>query len=146
VEAEAKTEAFKKIILTLQRDLNKTMALAEEVSDEKSRLEEKAKIIRTSKKISPKASPLIEESFLKSTPSETVAPISEDGKILNAKKKKRLRGFGPAVGFSSGLVREIYRLADLEMNVNEIVQKTQLSRAEVQLILNLRDNRFTTPN
>ena len=146
LEAESKAETFKKLILTLQKDLNKTMVLAEEVRSEKNRLEEKAKIIRTSKKGSPKALPLNEESFLKSTPSGLTEPNSGDERTLNSKGKKRLQGFGPAVGFSSGLVREIYRLADLDMDVNDIVQKTQLSRAEVQLILNLRDNRFTTPN
>jgi hypothetical protein len=30
--------------------------------------------------------------------------------------------------------------------MNEIVRRTKLTRAEVQLILNLRGNRFTTPN
>ncbi len=146
MEAETKTEAFKKILSTLQKDLNKTMALAEEVGSEKTRLEEKVKVIRTSKKVSPKALSLIEEPFLRSTPSASTAPNLENEKTLDIKKKKRLHGFGSAVGFSSGLVREIYRLADLDMDVNDIVQKTQLSRAEVQLILNLRDNRFTTPN
>jgi hypothetical protein len=146
-EAEVKAETFKKLILILQKDLNKTMALAEEVKSEKNRLEEKAKIIRTSKKESTKVLPLIEDSFLKLAPNTSAGPNNIDGgKILNAKKKRRLRGFGPTVGFSSGLVREIYRLADMDMDVNDIVQKTQLSRAEVQLVLNLRDNRFTTPN
>ena len=146
MEAETKTETFKKLLLTLQKDLNKTIALAEEVGSEKARLEEKVKVIRTSKKVSPKALPLNEEPFLKSTPSISIGPNSENEKIVNSKKKKRFQGFGPAVGFSSGLVREIYRLADLDMDLNDIVQKTHLSRAEVQLILNLRDNRFTTPN
>jgi hypothetical protein len=51
-----------------------------------------------------------------------------------------------AVGFPSSAVKEIYRLADSHMDVGEIARQTQLTRGEVQLILNLRSNRFTTPN
>ncbi len=56
-EAEDKTESFKKLIQRLQKDLNKTMVLAEEVGSEKNRLEEKAKIIRASRKATPKILP-----------------------------------------------------------------------------------------
>jgi hypothetical protein len=141
-EAEEKTEVFKKAIQKLQKDLNKTLLLAEEVGDEKSRLEDKIKIIKSAKNVMPKI--LRKDSFLTSPNDETFAKETPV-KSLKTVKDKRFNE-GGAVGFSSGLVREVYRMADCEMDVNEIVQKTQLSRAEVQLILNLRDNRFTTPN
>jgi len=44
------------------------------------------------------------------------------------------------------MVGEIYRMADADMDLNEIAKKTQLTQGEIQLILNLRGNRFTTPN
>ena len=145
-DAEDKTETFKKLIQKLQKDLNKTLILAEEVGNEKNRLEEKAKIIRASRKVKPKVLPSVKETFLKKAPDELNFSKVEPGKTLKSRKNVQLQGYGAAVGFSSGLVREVYRLADEEMDLNEIIQKTQLSRAEVQLILNLRDNRFTTPN
>jgi hypothetical protein len=144
--AEAKTEVFKKVIVKLQKDLKKTLALAEEVRLEKIRLEEKVKFIQTTKQVSPK------ESDPRVKPDSTLNQKNKSGSINsevdNEKPKKsvsfdRRRG---TVGFSSGLVREVYRLVDENISLNEIIQRTQLSRAEVQLILNLRDNRFTTPN
>jgi DNA repair exonuclease SbcCD ATPase subunit len=136
-EAEEKTEIFKKTIQKLQKDLNKTLALAEEVNNEKKRLEEKMKIIQTSKKRTAKVAP----------PSETGE--TEAKQIDAVKKVTKSSGFydrDRTVGFSSALVKEVYRLTDESMNVNQIVQETGLSRAEIQLILNLRGNRFTTPN
>jgi hypothetical protein len=50
------------------------------------------------------------------------------------------------MGISPELVKAVYRLADMKTGTNEIIQQTQLSRAEVQLILNLRGNRFAAPN
>jgi len=49
-------------------------------------------------------------------------------------------------GLSSELIREVYHLADSENDLKRICEKTNLSLAEIQLILNLRGNRFTTPN
>lgn len=50
------------------------------------------------------------------------------------------------ISFSSEIVREIYRLADEDYELNEIVRLTKLSLAEIQLILNLRGKNFTTHN
>jgi hypothetical protein len=65
------------------------------------------------------------------------------GKML---PKTKMDEKSDMVGFSSKVISEVYRLADEEYELNEIVKRTKLSFAEVQLILNLRGNRFTTPN
>lgn len=145
-EAEDKSEAFKKTVQKLQKDLNKAIALAQELEIEKDRLEHKLGVIQSAKKPSKVNSVETKELFLKETPPDLEFPVVSAGKgYKNEKKLKSVPGRS-AVGFSSGLVKEVYRLADSELELNEIVQKTQLSRAEIQLILNLRDNRFTTPN
>ena len=145
-EAEEKTELFKKILQKLQKDLSKTVRLAEEVGAEKNRLEEKFSVIQTAKsKASPALNPA-EDHPLKSMEKMSLdfKDGSENGTKLGRVPKRS--GRVGAVGFSSSLVREVYRLVDSEMDINEIIRRTKLSRAEVQLILNLRDNRFTTPN
>ncbi len=135
-EAEEKTEHFKKTIQKINKDLSETLVLAEEVGAEKNRLEEKISIIKKARK--------------KTKNKESLAAGSEiaDGFGKTEKKPNNsgFSGVGRTVGFSSDLVREVYRMADTQLGVNEIIQKTRLSRAEIQLILNLRDNRFTTPN
>ncbi len=138
-EAEQKTEVFKKVIVKIQRDLQKTVKLAEEVSTERVHLEEKLRAIETAKKNLAPKSPAIPEPLL---------GYGKDEKVEIPRASKRI-GFGKAegaLGFSSGVVREVYRLSDKKIEIGEIVQRTQLSRAEVQLILNLRGNGFTTPN
>lgn len=121
-EAEIRTEQFKKIIAKLQRDIKKTILLSEEVNEEKIRLEEKINIIQTAKKKLAKASS-------RQIASSSASPTDE---------KKN--------GVSPSMVGEIYRMADADMDLNEIAKKTQLTQGEIQLILNLRGNRFTTPN
>jgi len=146
-EAEEKTEVFKKVLQRLQKDLSRARDLAEEVSDEKTRLEAKVKVIQTAKKRSPKknieremdSDPLLMEK------GGTEPGLAETSLEKPVKKGKTFDRVG-TIGFSSALVREVYRLVDSNMGVNEIIKQTRLSRAEVQLILNLRDNRFTTPN
>jgi hypothetical protein len=143
-EAEEKTDLFKRTVQKLQKDLDKAIELADEVNGEKKRLEDKMKVMRTTKKKSP-IPPSIEEHLFSSGKFSLPSPPSEprtkeDGKINTPKNT------GSAIGYSSGVVREVYRLADAEMVLSEIVRRTKLSRAEIQLILNLRGNRFTTPN
>jgi hypothetical protein len=132
--AEDKTELFKKVLSKLQKDLKKTLELAEEVNGEKKHLEEKMGVIQMAKKTFPKVRPA-------DLSSKTSKQFS--GKIFSKTKENET---GEMVGFSSGIIKEVYRLADEEHELNEIVKRTQLSHAEVQLILNLRGNRFTTPN
>jgi DNA repair exonuclease SbcCD ATPase subunit len=144
-EAEEKIELFKKNIAKLQKDLNKITELAEEVNSERNRLEEKTKVLEIAKKNIPKIFSGFEKPRLVSS-DELSNKVS---KTLKVKEVKRSEGFNNrkgAVGFSSEMVQEVYRLVDVEMSLNEIVRRTKLSRAEVQLIVNLRGNRFTTPN
>jgi hypothetical protein len=138
-EAEEKTEIFKKVVLKLQRDLQKITKLAGQVEVEKNHLEEKIGAIEVAKKNIPKI-----QIGLSAAPMET----NESMKPGNASPSKRFN-FNKtegSIGFSSGVVKEVYRLLDEKTDLNEIVQRTKLSRAEIQLIHNLRGNGFTTPN
>jgi len=143
-EAEDKSEEFKKLLQKLQKDLTKTIRLAEEVNAEKIRLEEKFSIIQSAK---PKTQP----KTISLEPPESIDEMrlnfkAETGSGARIGKNAKDLNRAGAVGFSSSVVREVYQLADSDVAVNEIIRKTKLSRAEVQLILNLRANRFTTPN
>jgi hypothetical protein len=138
-EAEEKTETFKKILLKLQKDLQMTTKLAEDVGAERAHLEEKLKVIETAKRRSA-------AKISKASGQAQGHSVDEKSEISTASKKL---GFGKdesGLGFSSKVVREVYRLLDEKIEMTEIVQRTQLSRAEIQLILNLRGNGFTTPN
>jgi len=137
--AEEKTEIFKKVTVKLQRDLQKVSKLAEEVNSEKFHLEEKLKVIETAKK-----NVLAKHMDLPQKMSE-----QQEEKARESRETAKRIGFGKAksgLGFSSGTVQEVYRLSDQKMEMGEIVQRTKLSRAEIQLILNLRGNGFMTPN
>lgn len=137
-EAEEKTEIFKKVVSKLQKDLLKATKLAEEIEIEKIHLENKTKAIETAKRNTP---PMI---------SGISRPVLGLGQEIehSAKKTKGLNldKTEANLTFSSGMVREVYRLLDEKMGMNEIAQRTKLSRAEIQLILNLRGNGFSTPN
>jgi len=143
--AEQKTELFKKTIQKLQKDLNKTLALSEEVNAERKELEDKLDLVQKAKRTEKP------QSFFVAPQQDVPALLGQETvktpKDKIEKKVARIEGsFEGAVGFSAGVVKEIYRMADEEMGINEMVRRTKLSRAEVQLILNLRGNRFTTPN
>lgn len=137
-EAEEKAEAFKKATLKLQKDFQKVMKLAEEVEGEKSHLEEKIKAIETAKR----------KSASKSAPRKQFSshPEGREPEAAGANPKLGFERPTDGLGFSSGVVEEVYKLSDEKMEMAEIVQRTKLSRAEIQLILNLRGNGFTTPN
>jgi hypothetical protein len=118
LEAEMKTEAIKKSTFKIQRDLKKTLALAEEVNAEKKRLEEKVEVIR----MKPKKRP------------EDKGAGRMEANLENLSVK------------DSDLITRIYKLADADVDVDSISKETQLTQGEIQLILNLRGNRFSTPN
>jgi hypothetical protein len=122
MEAELKTDLIRKSTVKIQRDLKKTLALAEEVNVEKKRLEEKVEIIR----MKPKGEP--------STPLAAKRPEPLEGNLGNLSLN------------DSDLIHQIYKLADAEVDVDSISKKTNLTQGEIQLILNLRGNRFSTPN
>jgi chromosome segregation ATPase len=145
-EAEGKTENFKKVISKLQRDLAKVTKLADEVEAEKDHLENKARAIEAAKKKLPKPLPKIQRTFLEASPERALEGLEGKKQVKNPSMGFGFDGSEKSMGFSSGVVREVYRLADGRVEMNQIVQQTKLSRAEVQLILNLRGNRFTTPH
>ena len=124
LDAESKTEQIKKITVKLQKDLRKTFLLAEEVNAEKKRLEEKAGIIRMTPK--------------KKGNLSIPGPGAEGAASPQGLENLPLQ--------DSDLVRQVYELSDARVDLDSISKKTQLTQGEIQLILNLRGNRFSTPN
>lgn len=143
-EAEAKTENFKKTISRFQKDFTKVTKLSDDLNLERLRLEEKMDAIEATKLKVPKVVPVLPDS---SSASE-LRRKKNDPRLKNGRQISSIdfSGSEKSMGFSSELVNEVYRLSDLRVETNEIVQRTKLSRAEVQLILNLRENRFAGPN
>ncbi len=145
-EAETKTESFKKTISKFQKDLTKVNKISDELNQERLRLEEKTNVIEAAKM---KDSRVVSQARDSSAISDM--GLKKSATKINGGQQKpsmdiELNGGAKNMGVSSDLVREVYRLADLRKETNEIIQRTKLSRAEVQLILNLRVNRFATPN
>jgi len=138
--AESRTEALKKTLERLEKDLESAKALSGEVVEEKRHLEEKAELLRAAKKEQAKARMDDPRAYL--APGLTAPALNP----VMPGKSEAVAGRRAGVGFSSGTVKEVYRLADEEKGIPEIVRKTKLTRAEVQLILNLRGNRFTASN
>jgi hypothetical protein len=136
-DAEEKTEALKKITAKLQRDLNRISKLSEDVEGEKRDLEDRMGALQAAKR----------------TPVRKLPEAAGSGVAVDLPLPKREGKGGTEtepeagpMGFSRDLVGKIYLLADEKLDLNEIARRTRLTRAEVQLILNLRGNRFTTPN
>ncbi len=140
--AETKTEAFKKIILKLQKDLNKVMKLSDELNSERIRLEEKTSAIEAAKNNFSKALPEVHESLQGTASGSRRVDSFLKGSVNKSSSNLGFDNSGKKIKFSPKPMAEIYRLADLKMGVNEIAQHTKLNHAEVQLILNLRVNRF----
>jgi septal ring factor EnvC (AmiA/AmiB activator) len=137
-EAEEKTALFKNTVQKLKRDLEKADKLAAEIEMEKTHLEEKIEVMKTNKGKS-SVMAFIKEPLTSKEP-------ADKGPHGNAKIKGKSKKQDGVDINSSKTVDEVYHLADQSFDINEIVQKTRLSRAEVQLILNLRESRYTTPN
>jgi hypothetical protein len=133
-ESEEKTELFNRSIRKLENELNATMELAGEITAERDRLEGKVKVIRS---MSDKKEKL---------PSDEKVVARTHGKSEKRKKKTETKPTAYSVGFSSGVIRQVYKMADSEAELAEIARVTKLSKAEISLILNLRENRFTAPN
>jgi seryl-tRNA synthetase len=142
--AETKTENFKKAISRFQKDLTKVNKLSDELNLERLRLEEKANVIEASKTKTSKVDSPPAYSSLGSNPELK----KNDLRVKNMRQisSTNFSGSGKNMVFSSESVKEVCRLSDLRMEINEIVLRTKLSRAEVQLILNLHVNRFAGPN
>jgi hypothetical protein len=134
VESEEKTELFNHSIQKLENELKATMELAGEITAERDRLEGKVKVIRS---MSDKKEKL---------PSDEKVSGRTPSKSEKKKKNIETKPGAYSVGFSSGVIRQVYKMADSEAELAEIARVTKLSKAEVSLILNLRENRFTAPN
>lgn len=139
-EAETKTEKLKRMVQKVDKDLARVTQLSEVVDHEREHLVEKEALLRASREKRPSSPDVrgIEELALRSLPgvSPTPSKTVEDGD----------ESFAGSSPFSPKVLREVYRLADKKNDLTDIAHKTQLSKAEVQLILNLRGNRFSTPN
>jgi chromosome segregation ATPase len=143
--AEIKTEIFKKNIIRFQRDLTKVTRLSDDLNTERVRLEEKASAIEASKRKAPKILPAIQNDLMASDSGmKKNGPASKEENSSTA--DFGFNGSAKNMGISPELVKVVYRLADLKTGINDIIRQTKLSRAEVQLILNLRGNRFAAPN
>lgn len=129
LEAETKTKRLKDLLRKLDSDLGRISRLSEEVAGEKTRLDEKWGMLQAARRREGKAP---------EPPPEAPRPAPE----ASPAEPETAKG----LAFSPDAVREIYKLADLSMEISEIARRTKLTRGEVQLILNLRGNRFTTSN
>jgi hypothetical protein len=140
-DAEAKTEKLKKMIGKMDKDLLKVVQLSETIEREREHLEEKEALLQASRNKRPIPSTVreIEDLALKSLPPQIKKSVDDPSDLVDPF----------SVGgsqFSTKVLREVYRLAEKNNDLSDIAHKTKLSKAEVQLILNLRGNRFSTPN
>ena len=130
-ESEVKTKAFDESVKKIEKQLNFKNSLSQEmcgIEDEPGN-----RIINS--KISRKAELFLDEKEI-------------DKSTFEIKKKKTnlVSKDGYSVGFSSAVIKQVYKMVDSNKEISEVVKTTKLTRAEVSLILNLRENRFTAPN
>lgn len=133
IESEEKAAIFQQNIKKLENELSVALELAQEIGFERHRLENKVKVIKSVPDMKEKL-PSDEKTESRST------KVAKRKKVVNSKPSPY------AVGFSSNIVKQVYKMADGNSDVLEIAKTTKLSKAEVHLILNLRENRFTAPN
>jgi len=135
--ADEKANKFRGLLLKLEKDLARATTLAEKIEMEKGRLEEKFNNIKMPQREGAGPLSLGRVSVLAKS---HALPPGPAGSVKLVEKYSAIeeRGIG---GISPELVDEIYKLADKSCSVNTIVRKTNLTPAEVQLILNLRGNR-----
>jgi hypothetical protein len=132
-ESEEKAEAFKKNLKKLESQLSMTMELADEVGAERARLENKTRLINSG------ASKREKTGSNEKNTEKSFSRVEKRKKVLRSQS-------GYSVGFSSEIIKQVYKMVDNDVDINEILKATKLSKAEIQLILNLRENRFTAPN
>lgn len=131
--AEEKTDLLQKLIKKIQKESMRIDALKPDVEITRKNKDNNVAFIQL-----PKGD---KKSNSKNIPRE----MSKDLFKKNQPDSSKDEGSGMH-GLSSEIVREVYRLIDEENDLKSISEKTELSLAEIQLILNLRGNRFTTPN
>jgi hypothetical protein len=132
-ESEEKAGVLQESLKVVEERLNATLDFSGSVNADRGRLKNQ---VRSAKKMPNKKERL---------------PSDEKGadKVVSRSEKKKktlVPKIGYSVGFSSGIVKQVYKMVDGNSDINEISKSTKLSKAEIQLILNLRENRFTAPN
>ncbi len=133
-EAEAKTKRLRELVRKVDADLDRISRLSQDVTGEKDRLDEKWSLMQAGNHVT------------RSSGRESKSSEAPSGAAPRSVEPSGTAPAGQTLAFSSDAVREIYRLADSSVEIGEIARRTKLTRGEVQLILNLRGNRFTTPN
>ncbi len=134
LESEEKAQLFQRNIKSLENELNATLELAEEIGVERNRLEDKVRVIRSAPEKKDKL------------PSDEKRVGKKMTKVEKIKKTSDFKSGSYGVGFSSAIVKQVYKMIDADADVSDISKATKLSKAEINLILNLRENRFTAPN
>lgn len=131
--AEEKTDMLQRLIRKFQKEIEKTGRLKSDTETERKSIDNNVTFSRVSKigKVS-SANNHTRESSKNRVKRERNDSLNNDKSGMH--------------GLSSEIVCEVYRLVDEENDLKSICEKTRLSLAEIQLILNLRGNRFTTPN
>jgi hypothetical protein len=130
-EFEIKNKTFNESVKKNEKQLNRKSDLSQEVAGEKDALESAIVNLNTSKK----AKLILNKK-------------DKDKSDLETEKSKTsfVSKSGYSVGFSSAVIKQVYKLVDSNKEISEVVKVTKLTRAEISLILNLRENRFTAPN
>jgi len=149
--AEATLERLEAVLKDLRPELEGLQALSREVDSEREHLEAKRASLKSARETAPappvaEAPGTVEAEEEEETLFDVLSPMEEDDEEGETRGLEEALIPSTAVGFSSTAVKEIYRLADTHLDVGEIARQTHLTKGEVQLILNLRSNRFTTPN
>jgi hypothetical protein len=132
-ESDDKIKVFNENVKNLEKELNTKFELIEKTRGEKSELGSTAK---TKHSVKNKKEKFI--SVKKDTPEIAFGAEKKKG---NSTPKT-----GHSISFSSNIVKQVYRMSDNNKTISHIVQETNLTRAEISLILNLRENRFTASN
>lgn len=140
--AEDKTEKIKKVSTKLEKDLTKLVKLSEDLELETDQLEKKSRLIDLGKSRFGEILGAVpgDHGFI---PTEKKVP----GPRRSPRGRRDRKGFPTGdAQYSTSIMNEVYRMAAEEYDLAKIASATKLSRAEIQLILNLKGNRFSTPN
>jgi|GEM_PF-5169814 hypothetical protein len=130
-EFEGKTEVFNDDIKTFERKINLKFELSKKETIEKADLKTKIAALSTNEN-------------LKLISKKKVLDKRISG--FEKKQKKIIAKPNYSTGFSSGIIKQVYKMVDSNSGISEVVKATKLTKAEISLILNLRENRFTAPN
>jgi len=117
-DIEQKVEAFNRNFKKLEKQLNLKLALARESSSGAENIE------------------------AMDLPKDKKNILSE----TNGSERKTIQKNGYSIGFSSTVIKQVYEMMDSNKEIAEVIKATKLTKAEISLILNLRENRFTAPN